>query len=179
MAAHLPDTIQVQLAAHDSGYSSPQHGNQLRNLTAGERSDQLPDSVSLIPLYVDQKHVGGIVSHLQGDLSQQVRVDPPNADHEEAPQPDRKQDHPGLIAWSGQAHHRVPQWERRGHPQGPDCAHQSQPDEVKDDRDPGEAPADPEANLQRRGLPRGQANQASRRRDEHAQADPIDSHRGS
>ena len=101
-----------------------------RSAAAGWRAvgEERADAVGLIPLDVEQEHVGRIGRHLNRELLEQAGLQRPDADDEERAEADRQQDDPRLVAGPRQMQHRMTQRER------------SRVRERRDDRRPARGP---------------------------------------
>ncbi len=71
----------------------------------------LADTFDLIPLDIDQEHVCAPLLEVEREFGDQIVLERADAEHEEAAEADREQDHAGLVARPPQAEHGMAQRE--------------------------------------------------------------------
>ena len=96
-----------------------------------------------------------------------------DADDEERAEADREQDDARLVARPRQVQHRVAQRKRPRIRQRRDQRDQRPAGQVQHDREPREAGAHDDADLERRRLPRGERDQRQRHGHEHREPGPV------
>ena len=141
---HIGDCFEIDLAAVHGGDTGPQHWNESR-LGPGTRLHEPANAVQLILLDVDEEHVRAALLQRDGELLQEIRLQRPDADDEEAAQPDRQQNDACLIARPREAADGVAQRKPRCRCQRTHGTHQQDAGSVQNACDDREAAAHNEA----------------------------------
>src|SRR5688572_23045522 len=161
-AADVLVVLEIDLAPLDADDTGAQHRQQTR--LGGARllvsRDRGAHPLDLVLLDVEQEHVGRFRIDVDRELGDQVFLQRPNADDEEAAEADREQYDPHLAAGAPQLQHGVPQRERLRFRQWRNRPNQQRAGEVQDNRRGRKAAGHHQTDAQRAGLPDGQANQA-------------------
>src|SRR5918993_4406069 len=108
---------------------------------------------------LDQKHVRAARPELDRELLQEVRLQRAHTNDEEAAESDREKDDSRLVSRAREAQDSVAQRKGARPRDRPHPVDDARADQMKHEREAGEARADDRANSERRRLPPGDADQ--------------------